>query len=146
MLEIRDMTQEDREIFLTMAKDFYSGDATLFPVTRAMLEDTLAESLRPEKRVRLLMLVDDGESVGYGNLTFSYSTEAGGMVCWLEEIYLAPQARNRGLGGEYLAWVLKEYEDTVKRFRLEVCPANPEARRLYERYGFHKLSYQQMMR
>jgi GNAT superfamily N-acetyltransferase len=80
--------------------------------------------------------VDDGEPVGYGNLTFSYSTEAGGMVCWLEEIYLAPQARNRGLGGEYLAWVLKEYEDTAKRFRLEVCPANPEARRLYERHGF----------
>lgn len=145
MLTIRDIRPEDRALYVEMSKDFYSGDAVLYPMTEEKLDATLQTALVGSPLMRLVMMEADGEIVGYGNLSFTWSTEAGGMVCWLEEIYIRPEHRGHGYGQAYLNWALNTYRDTVKRFRLEVCPQNPAAKRLYERFGFEDLGYLQMV-
>ena len=47
---------------------------------------------------------------------------------------------------EYLRWLEDTYADSVRRFRLEVCPQNPAAKRLYERYGYREMGYLPMVK
>ena len=53
----------------------------------------------------------------------------------LGHLYLAPQARNRGLGTKFLHWMGERAKRKDKNFTLEVLKNN-RARALYERLGF----------
>jgi ribosomal protein S18 acetylase RimI-like enzyme len=53
----------------------------------------------------------------------------------LGHLYLAPQARNHGLGTTFLRWMGERARRKDKNFTLEVLKNN-RARRLYERLGF----------
>jgi ribosomal protein S18 acetylase RimI-like enzyme len=53
----------------------------------------------------------------------------------LGHLYLAPQARNRGLGTTFLRWMGERAKRKEKNFTLEVLKNN-RARGLYERLGF----------
>lgn len=114
---IRDMTLADRKEYIEMAIDFYGGHATLFPVDETNLDATLAEAAKPQALTRLLVLEDEGSIIGYGNLSFTFSTEAGGKVVWLEELYLKESRRSKGYGQQYFDWVFRNYPDAA-RFRL----------------------------
>ena len=146
MLTIRDVTECDRAAYEAMSRDFYSGDAVLYPISREKLDATFAQALGKSPLMRLVMLEDEGETVGYGNLSFTWSTEAGGVVCWVEEIYIQPQQRSKGYGKAFLAWVEQAYSGVCKRYRLEVCPHNPQAKRLYESIGYEMMEYLPMVK
>ena len=83
--------------------------------------------------------------VGYALLVFYWSCEAGGQTVQLEELYLSERVRGCGLGSQFMEWLLREYEGSAKRFRLEVCPRNQRVKKLYEHYGFEILPYEQMV-
>ena len=53
----------------------------------------------------------------------------------LGHLYLAPQARNRGLGSKFLSWMGERATRKNKNFTLDVLKNN-RARGLYERLGF----------
>lgn len=78
-------------------------------------------------------------------LAKTYSHECGGMVLWIEEIYIAPEFRGNGLGKEFFDYLETEYK-SVSRFRLELEPGNEKAERLYRRLGFEPLDYRQMVK
>ena len=67
-----------------------------------------------------------------------------GAVKQAEELYFIPQSRGKGYGHQYFQWLFAEYPQ-AKRFRLEVCPYNPKAKKLYEQLGFEMLNYGQMI-
>ena len=71
----------------------------------------------------------------------TFSTEAGGLVLWLDEVYIRPDFQGLGLGSELLEF-LKGRED-VKRIRLETEAENLGAQRLYRRHGFKPMEYLQ---
>ena len=66
------------------------------------------------------------------------------LGCAAEELYFTPQSRGKGYGHQYFQWLFAEYPQ-AKRFRLEVCPYNPKAKKLYEQLGFEMLNYGQMI-
>lgn len=145
MLTFRDMTPQDRELVLPMVKDFYHSAAALHPVDQAALERTFRAASDPaEPLLRGLVLLEDLSPVGYLYLTRCWSSEAGGACVFLEELYLKPEARGRGLGREVLSWLRENHPD-ARRFRLEVNPDNPGAARLYRRAGYGYLRYDQMI-
>lgn len=145
MFSVRDIREADREQYVSMSFDFYSGDAVLYPPSRENFDATFDIALHGSPLVRLVMIEEDDEVAGYGNLSFTWSTEAGGVVCWIEEIYVLPEKRGHGLGQQYLDWVRESYDGFARRYRLEVCPQNPDAKRLYERHGFRDLGYLPMV-
>lgn len=145
MLTFRDITLADHDLILPMVEDFYQGDAVLHPVDPEILERSFrdaADSTEPLLR-GLLILVDD-QPAGYLYITLCYSAEVGGRCVFLEEIYLRPEFRGRGLGIEILAWIEKQYP-AARRFRLEVNQINQGAVRLYEKAGYEYLRYEQMV-
>ena len=75
--------------------------------------------------------------VGYVVVSFGWSIEYGGMDAIVDELYIRPAVRGRGMAGEAinaLAQALKQ--STIKALHLEVDRSNETAMRLYERCGF----------
>lgn len=145
MVNIRDFVQSDEESYVSMSADFYSGDCTLFPVSEKNFRDTFKAVLAKEGGVRGFIIEENGKTAGYALAVSFWSCEAGGMNVLLDEIYLLPEYRGRGIGSEFLEKILSKYSG-AKRFRLEVCPRNPRVKKLYERFGFGELDYVQMVR
>ena len=143
---IRDISPQDRCLYFQMAKDFYHSDATLFSITTEKLEATFNQALAKSPFLKLLFMEKNKEVLGYSLLAFYWSNEAGGMVTQLEELYILPEYRGNQLGSQFLAWLLTTYTPKTTRFRLEVCGCNIGAQKLYEKYGFQKLEYIQMIK
>jgi ribosomal protein S18 acetylase RimI-like enzyme len=92
------------------------------------------------------MIETDRAAAGYALLSFTWSTEAGGLCVLLEEVYVSPRCRGEGVGSALLRFVEGEYGGKASRFRLEVAPSNAPAIRLYERMGYMRLDYLQTVK
>ena len=144
-LQIRTFLPQDKKQILAMVTDFYSSPAFVHPIPVQHFADAFGEMTLDRGLYRGLAILDETGICGYCQLTFSMSTEAGGMVVWVEELYLAPACRGKGYGGKVLQFLKTEYAGRAARIRLEVTAANPRARALYEREGFALLNYTQMV-
>ncbi len=140
---IRKITANEKQLYLTLATEFYSSPAVLHPVPAAHLERTFLEFTSSDTYAEGYFLCEGETPVGYGLLAKSFSQEAGGKVIWIEELYLRPEARGRGLGREFFA-----FAETLgaSRLRLEVEPDNARAIKLYEALGYTPLGYKQYVK
>ena len=145
MLAFRDLTPEDRDLVIPMVQAFYRSDAVDHPVDAAILERAFQDAADPaEPLLRGLLIQWEDKPAGYMYLTQCYSAEVGGRCVFIEEIYLEPEYRRRGLGAQIMAWLEQEYP-AARRFRLEVTQANQGAISLYQRAGYTFLRYDQMV-
>lgn len=142
---IRDSLPEDRNIFLSMVKRFYSSSAVAHNVDSQNFDITFDAAVSKSPFIRLLIIDDDEISVGYALLSFTYSNEVGGMVVLVEELYVSEEYRGMGFGGMVFEFLEQEYP-SAKRFRLEVRKDNERAIKLYSRIGYNVLDYVQMVR
>lgn len=145
MLNLRDLTPEDGPVVLPMVEEFYHSDAVDHPVDAAILEQSFRAAADPaEPLLRGLLVQWDGEAAGYLYITQCYSAEVGGRCILLDEVYLKPEFRGRGIGTQIMAWLERSYP-SARRFRLEVTQANQGAVRLYQSAGYEFLHYSQMV-
>lgn len=129
----------DREAYIAMAKDFYASPAVLENIPEENISRSFEEFLGGTPFGDAFIFEEEGKVIGYGVLAYTYSQEAGGKVVWLEEIYVAKEYRGRGLGSEFIDFVLESIP--AKRYRLETEPENEAAARLYIRKGFELFEY-----
>lgn len=74
--------------------------------------------------------------VGYLVVTFSWSIEAGGMEAALEDLWLRPAIRGRGMAGEAVSGLLASLKEAgVTAVTLDAAAESP-AHRLGRRLGF----------
>ena len=95
-----------------------------------------------ERRFAQLIVRDDvvvvlaGE-VGFAYLTLRPSPYYDGPVAMLEELYVAPAYRGRGLGTRMMERVLSEIRRRgAGEMQINVDEVDAGARRFYERHGF----------
>lgn len=136
---IRKITESDRALYTELAKEFYATDAVLSPIPEKNIADTFDEMMRSDCYAAAYIFEEDGETAGYGQLAFTWSQEAGGKTVWLEEIYLRPAFRGKGIGSGFIEFVKSSIP--AARYRLETEPDNLRAQALYERRGFGRLEY-----
>ncbi|EAQ44940.1 acetyltransferase, GNAT family protein [Roseobacter sp. MED193] len=75
--------------------------------------------------------------IGYIVVTFGWSVEFGGMDGFVDEIYIRPPVRGRGLASEVLIELPKTLAQAgIKALHLEVDRENEQAQRLYQRTRF----------
>jgi ribosomal protein S18 acetylase RimI-like enzyme len=75
--------------------------------------------------------------IGYVIVTFGWSVEFGGMDGFIDEIYVRPGVRGRGIANEVLLTLPRSLAEAgMKAIHLEVDTENQSARRLYKRAGF----------
>ena len=144
MLTFRPMTAEDHDQVLPMVHAFYHSDAVSHPVDPAIQERTFRAAVDPsEPLLRGDLILWDGQVAGFLYLTQCYSCEVGGRCVFVEELFLKPEFRGRGLGRPIMAWIEAAYP-SARRFRLEVTDDNEGPIHLYQAVGYRFLNYGQM--
>lgn len=136
-------TAADEARLLTMMQAFYIEDRIVHDPRR------IASALQalwsgPEHGAVLLLSTAGGQPseepaqiAGYLALSVCFSLEQGGRHALIDELYLGPSMRGRGLGGQALALARQWARQAgLPALRLEVHRHNPRAKSLYERAGF----------
>lgn len=123
----------DREGLLALAEAFHQEDGHPLPEAGKRALTLLLDA--PEHG-NVFLIEAAGARVGYAVLCFSFSIEWGGKDAFLDDLYLVPECRSKGLG----AWILRQLEAAARAagcraMHLEVMGQNPAAR-LYRRAGF----------
>jgi GNAT superfamily N-acetyltransferase len=111
------------------------------PIEREALLAAIDGIFADERRGLLLLARHEGRAIGVAYVSLTWSIEHGGKSSWLEELYVLPEWRERGVGTTMLESVL----ETARRLGcaavdLEVESAHERAARLYARYGFARHS------
>jgi len=74
---------------------------------------------------------------GYVIVTFGWSMEMGGMDAFVDELYIRPRVRKRGIASEVLAAIASSLSGVgVKALHLEVDREDKATQRLYARAHF----------
>ncbi|EBA07354.1 GNAT family N-acetyltransferase [Sagittula stellata] len=75
--------------------------------------------------------------VGYIAITFGWSLEFGGLDAIVDEIYIRPAVRGRGMGGEAVHGIAMALKDAgVRALHLEVDREDDKAQTFYARNKF----------
>jgi len=100
------------------------------------LRSAVLELLGVAQRGSMLVARENGRALGYAALCFGHSIEFRGRDAFVDELYVAPDARGRGLGRALLRALEADARASgVRQLHLEVEPGN-EAQRLYLAEGF----------
>lgn len=143
---IRKITAEDRALYLSMAKSFYTSEAVEHQIPDENIDIAFNEMLRSDVYMEGYILESEGETAGYVNIAKTFSCEGGGLTVWIEEFFVLPQFRSKGIGSELFAFLENRFGKALARMRLEITDSNQRAKRLYERMGFEELPYRQMVK
>ena len=140
---IRKLSAADKQLFVALSEEFYATPAVEHAVPREFHERAFEELLGSDTYLEGYLLCDGALPAGYALLAKMYSREAGGMCVWIDEIYLRPAARGKGLAKEFFA-----FAETLgaARLRLEVEPENERAVALYKKLGYRDLAYRSMIK
>ena len=108
---------------------------------RTVIAAAFEEMMRSDVYADGFLIYDKDELAGYAMTAKTYSHEAGGLCVWIEELYLTPAHRGKGLGHEFFAFAEDFYGKDLRRMRLETEPENEKAEKLYRNLGFDELGY-----
>ena len=141
---IRQVTENDYEVYRDMALEFYHSDAVLHPIPESYIAATFDQVTHSSPYAEAYLFVENEQPVGYALLAKTFSQEAGGIVIWIEELYVRQAYRNLGYGSSFFAFLEERMKKEATRLRLEVEDENEKAIALYEKQGFKRLAYSQM--
>jgi GNAT superfamily N-acetyltransferase len=130
----------DDEAIVSMCMALNAEDPGPAPVRPDQMRRTLIKLREEPNRGRAVVCEVDGRAAGYALLISFWSNELGGDVCNIDELFVAPEYRGRGLATA-LFEQLSDRGQSLWPVRpaalaLEVTPQNERARTLYERMGF----------
>lgn len=143
---IRKLMPADYEEVLEMMLVFYASDALLVHPSEEVLRRTLSDALADTPYLTAYGFEEAGHLAGYGMVAHSYSTEAGGLCAWIEDIYIKPEYRGKGFGSSFLQFVEQRYRGRASRLRLEAEPENERAMAVYRKAGYEILGYTQLVK
>lgn len=139
---IRNIQERDREEVLCMMRTFYASDAVWSNGSDEIFAADVDACLSDSPYLEGYVFEGDGILQGYAMVAKSFSTEFGKPCMWLEDIYVAPAYRDRGIGSAFMSFIQNKYPDAI--FRLEVEPENERAVHVYEKCGFVVIPYMEM--
>jgi ribosomal protein S18 acetylase RimI-like enzyme len=135
MTQFEKASPADAESLLSMMGDFYRGEG--YPFDPARAREALLPILEDDSKGRVWVMRDEGAPVGYAVLALGWSLEYHGRDAFVDEIYVVPSHRRRGLGRRALLVVDEACREIgVRVLHLEVEKDNDRARELYRTQGF----------
>jgi GNAT superfamily N-acetyltransferase len=139
------VTPESAPQVVAWMRELYEHEGIAFEAGAA--QATLAELLDHPDWGRAWLLVADRKPVGYAVVALAFSLEFGGRSAFLDELFVRPSARGRGVGSIALRLLQAACRGLGARsVALEVHRGNTRAEALYRREGFVSNGRQLMTR
>jgi len=134
-LRIEKAREEDLSLILSFIKELAEYERLAHEVVAT--EELLRESLFGERaRAEVVIAYDGGQAVGFALFFHNFSTFVGRPGIYLEDLYVRPQARGRGIGRALLAYLARlAKERRCGRLEWAVLDWNEPAIRFYKNLG-----------
>jgi GNAT superfamily N-acetyltransferase len=136
-VEVRACRESDVPLLL----EFFRSLAAFEKLAISATEDSVRTALFGEApAAHALLAFAEGRPIGYAVYFFNFSTMIGKRGLWLEDLYIEPAFRRRGIGQalmSYLAEIAAKNE--CGRFEWSVLEWNQSAIRFYEQLGANLL-------
>lgn len=132
---IRPAREADLALLLRMLAEFHREEG--YPLDEAAAARALDALVSDPSLGRLWLVLADGAPVGYVAVAFGFSLEYLGRDAFIDDLFIRPAFRGRGLGSQVLAAVEPACRALgVRTLHLEVERRNLRAQALYRRHGF----------
>jgi len=146
MVAIEAATPKDIPALAGLLNVLFAQEADFAP-DREKQERGLEMILNSESVGRVFVARSEGEIVGMVSLLFTFSTAEGGPVCWLEDMVVLPNFRERGIGSRLLeAAVDFAQHNRFLRITLLTDRLNSKALSFYARHGFSESAMKALRR
>lgn len=136
------MEEHDRTEVLEMMRVFYNSPAVHTNGSEDIFNRDITGCVGDSPYIEGYIFEENNTTMGYAMTAKSFSTEFGKSCIWIEDLYIKPEYRGMGLGGEFFGFIEKKYPDVL--MRLEVEEENERAVRLYKKCGYDVLPYMEM--
>ena len=128
----------DERTFLPMMESLWSHEG--IPFDTAAIRAALAVLFSDPGLGRVWLTLVEDAVAGYAMGTWGFSTEQGGRFLLLDELFVLPAFRGKGVAAATLAFVEQEAQrDGAGAVRIEVSVENGPARELYRAAGYADL-------
>jgi len=132
-MTIRPATRNDQELIRELWTEF-EAELPEPEYLRESWEDAWSDLSQTVREGVALIAEEDGRAVGF---VFCVLGDRGRRTAHVTDIYVRPDARNKGIGRALLAEIIDPARSAgLEHASLEVLISNSNARRLYERLGF----------
>jgi ribosomal protein S18 acetylase RimI-like enzyme len=136
-LEFREAIPGDEAVLLPMMHALAKQDPEVIPFNEFAARAAFHQFLSLPAFGRIWLLYGGAELVGYIILTIGFSFEFRGHDAFIDELYIVPARRRRGLGRQVMTFVERQAREMgVNAIHLEVDRGNDSALELYRRAGY----------
>jgi GNAT superfamily N-acetyltransferase len=132
------MRETEQEVVAGMITAFYWEAGGGEFMNTGMIERTFGQLAAHPDYGWVTVFEADGQLVGYALLVNFWSNEYGGLILTIDELYVVPSLRGRGIGTAFIRHLADSDLPGCVALRLEVLPYNRRALGLYEKLGFVK--------
>ena len=134
-LVIREATKKDVPLILSLIKELAMYEKLLHEVVAT--EDQLTEMLFGQKKYAEVLIANyDNENAGFALFFHNFSTFLGKPGIYLEDLYVKPQLRGKGIGKSLLLSLVKlAKERNCGRVEWAVLNWNEPSIKFYESLG-----------
>lgn len=136
----RTFEAKDHPLLRDWIKQYYTEDHPGFLMEDEQIDLTLNEFTKHPEKGCVLILTEGEEAVGYCIIVYFWSNERGGNILNIDELFIAPAHRGKGLGSAFLKELLAHPLNGSVAFELVTTPQNSRARELYKKLGFQESS------
>jgi ribosomal protein S18 acetylase RimI-like enzyme len=132
---IRQAGAQDLATLLELMHEFYAESG--YPLNMDRARDAFLPLLEPGPLGQVLLADLHGRVAGHLVLTFCYGMEYGGRSAFIDDLFVRPAERNRGVGGALVRHARAACEALgVRAMHLEVARTNGPAQAVYRAAGF----------
>jgi GNAT superfamily N-acetyltransferase len=142
MITVRDASHSDASAILdfqiAMARE--TEDVTL---VREITEQGVHAVFADPSKGRYFVAEEDGRTIASLLITYEWSDWRNGTVWWIQSVYVAPEARKRGVYASLYHHVkaMVDAEPAIRGIRLYVDTRNEPAQQVYTRLGMEGEHY-----
>ena len=136
-IQLRPAEASDSETVIRLMRGLEDADPGPLPFDDSRRLACLAQLLDKPSFGRVWLICCQNEPIGYIILTIGFSVEFGGHDAFIDELYISPGYRRKGIGSKAVEFLEAQAKEMgVHAVHLEVSRDNPAAIELYSRCGY----------
>ena len=141
---MRKALSTDIPVLLALMSEFYAESS--YELNHAVAESAFAAILSDERLGYVWLIDDEAKNVGYLVLTLRFGMEYGGLIGCLDDLFVVPRSRNKGLSTAALIQVRDFCKISgVRAITVEVGFSNGPAQAVYRRVGLVEAPDRQLL-